>query len=162
MIYFVRIELSENRKKATEASVETKIRLEEASGAPCLIRWFSDVSVDDVAALPVRAIIIGGFGPDIQDIGEAALRPLAELVRTTSLPVMGICGGHQVLGCIFGGDPWVNYPMRPLGPEEKDLSPFRPGMFKEWGFYGTRRLSDDPIFSGLPRSSSVPSTITVK
>ena len=143
MIYLVRVELPQNKQQAMEKAVPTKLRLEEAGGAPCLVRWFADVSSAEVESLPVRAIIIAGFGPDIQEIGEPAFRPLAEVIRKTSLPVIGICGGHQLLGCIFGGDPWVNYPMRPLRPGEPDIAEYHPGMFKEWGFYRVRRLSDD-------------------
>jgi GMP synthase (glutamine-hydrolysing) len=150
MIYLVRAELPENRQSSITGAIPLKMLLEDATGLPCLIRWFADASLDEVRALSVKAIVIAGFGSDIQAIGETPFRRLSQLVRGTGVPIMGICGGHQVLGCIFGGDPWENYPMRPLRPGEPDVTDYQPGMFKEWGFCAVRKVGADPLFDGLP------------
>jgi len=150
MIYLVRAELAENKQSSLSGAIALKIRIEEATGLPCLIRWFSDVSLAEVRRLPVRAIVIAGFAADIEMMGEAAFRPLTEVVMGADVPIMGICGGHQVLGCMFGGDPWQNFPMRPLRAGEPDVSDYHPGVFKEWGFHTVRKLGNDPLFDGLP------------
>lgn len=149
MIYMVVTEKEEKRNSQIEKQIPVKIAIEKMTGDPCLIRWFADVSGEEARRLGVRAIFLMGFGTDIQDIPRAEYRPLERLVLESEVPIIGICGGHQLLGCMFGGDPYRNYPMRRLRPGEPDIAPYHPGMFKEWGYYEVRRIRNDPLFKGL-------------
>ena len=150
MICYIRVGLPEEKHEAIAKSAKAKILFEEMTGVPCLVRWFEDSSLSELSLLPLRAVIIGGFAADIQDIGTEPFSPLAAFVYSTNIPVLGICGGHQLIGCMFGGDPWMCIPMRRLEPGEPDISDYRPGWFKESGYYPVRKTVDDPLFENLP------------
>jgi len=69
------------------------------------------------------------------------------VIRETSKPLFGFCGGHQLIGEAFGAKVGA---MRKLQPGEKDPAPFHgPGMYKEWGFLPVRVIQPDPIFEGM-------------
>jgi GMP synthase-like glutamine amidotransferase len=111
--------------------VTWKMRFEQLSGIPCLLQHFTQVSPRRLAAIGTRAVILSGHSTLIDDYDPASLAPLIEVIRETALPLLGLCGGHQLMGLAFGAAP---QPMGPLGPGEVDPRPqLAPGMRKEWG-----------------------------
>ena len=89
------------------------------------------VSPSQLAAIvsdPPAAIILSGNPALIRDTGTKFLSDF-EVLRTLTLPILGICFGHQVLGMLY--DATVT-----IGKEDRDL----------------RRmeiLQTDPLFTGL-------------
>jgi len=89
------------------------------------------VSPSQLAAIvsnPPQAVIISGNPALIRDTGTKFLSDF-EVLRTLTLPILGICFGHQVLGMLY--DATVT-----IGKEDRDL----------------RRmeiLQTDPLFTGL-------------
>ena len=74
------------------------------------------------------AIIISGNPALIRDTGTGFLKDF-EVLRTLSLPVLGICFGHQVLGMLYGAEVTT-------GQEDRDLRRMEV-------------LHTDPLFAGL-------------
>ena len=69
-------------------------------GAPPIVRRNDEVSIDDIAKMqPQKIVISPGPGPP-EDAGVtvAAIRRFGE-----SVPVLGVCLGHQGIGVAFGG-----------------------------------------------------------
>jgi GMP synthase (glutamine-hydrolysing) len=127
--------------------VTFKARFERLSGRPCLLVHFTQVDRALFERIGVRAVIVSGHSTLIDDYDPRTLAPLLDLVRETSTPLLGLCGGHQLIGLAFGQAP---APMGRLRPGEIDPHPdLAPGMRKEWGPYPVRVSGDDPLFAGL-------------
>jgi len=95
----------------------------------------------------VRVLVVSGHSTLIDDYDPRDLAPLVEIIRETAMPLLGLCGGHQLIGLAFGAQP---EPIGPLAPGEHDPKPdLAPGMRKEWGPCRVRISADDPLFAGL-------------
>src|SRR6266566_5143760 len=69
-------------------------------GADVLVKRNDDLSVGDVAALAPEKIVIspGPCTPNEAGISVALIRELGG-----SLPILGVCLGHQAIGAAYGG-----------------------------------------------------------
>jgi GMP synthase (glutamine-hydrolysing) len=133
--------------------VTTAVRFEHLSGVPCLLQHFSRVDHDALAGLGVQTVILSGHSTLIDDYAPADLAPLLDLIRRWPGPLLGLCGGHQLIGLALGLTP---APMGPLASGAVDPWPaVAPGMRKEWGPSPIRILADDPLFAGLGDSAVV-------
>jgi GMP synthase (glutamine-hydrolysing) len=126
------------------------MRFEALSGVPCLLQHFTRVTPRRLADVGARAVILSGHSTLIDDYDPVSLEPLLDVVRETERPLLGLCGGHQLMGLAFGVRP---EPMGPLAPGDGDTRPeLAPGMRKEWGPSPVQVLGDDPLFAGLGRA----------
>ena len=124
-----------------------KARFERLSGAPCLLLHFTQVDGAFLERLGVRAVVLSGHSTLIDEYDRASLASLLELIRETTRPVLGLCGGHQLIGLAFGVSP---APMGPLALGEGDPHPdLAPGMRKEWGPCRVHISAPDQLFDGL-------------
>ena len=130
--------------------------VEQASGQPCLVRRCAEVTPEFLAAWPIRSLVISGFGKSFDEFDPADLRGLSDTLLGTRLPVLGLCGGHQLLAHLFSaglpqGESLQDQPMRRLAEGEADPEPaYHPGWFKEKGMQPVRVLArEDPLFAGL-------------
>lgn len=124
-----------------------KSRLEEISGKACLVQRYSHVTRRRLREWGIQALIIGGNRTDWAEYGEADLAEMGRLIRAAELPMLGICGGLQLIAIAHGAPLG---PMRQLKERESDPHPgFAPGYFKEWDFKPVRVLKSDPLFDGL-------------
>jgi len=160
MICFVDLEhptlgpslLSERPEAATRKAdlLTQKVRFEQLTGVPCLLQHFTQVTAGRLADVGARAVLLSGHSSLIDDYDPASLAPLVDVIRSAGLPMLGLCGGHQLMGLVFGQRP---EPMGPLGSCEADPRPeLAPGMRKEWGPSPVQVLGDDPLFAGLGRT----------
>jgi GMP synthase (glutamine-hydrolysing) len=125
----------------------SKARFERLSGAPCLLLHFTQVDRSLLDRLGVRAVVVSGHSTLIDDYNPNDLAPLVDLIKETPHPLLGLCGGHQLIGLTFGERP---APMGRLGAGEPDPKPdLAPGMRKEWGPCRVRVSGHDPLFDGL-------------
>jgi GMP synthase-like glutamine amidotransferase len=94
----------------------------------------------------LQAIAISGNTTDWAEYDFATFEPLFELIRSGQYPTIAFCGGHQLLGLLYGAPCDA---IRPLRPGEPDTGRFAPGWYKEVGFRPVHVLKDDPLFAGL-------------
>ena len=145
-------------KRAAESFFKAKVRFEEISGWPCLIARYPQVTPEFVKRYPFRAIFISGFGYGWDEIYLSDLYGLYDVLHSTDLPVLGACGGHQLIGHVFTEDfrqvqTLADEPMRRLQPGEPDWDPdYHPGWFVESGIQPVRIVRPDPLFAGLPET----------
>ena len=133
--------------------VTTAARFERLSGVPCLLQHFSRVDHETLAGLGVRTVILSGHSTLIDDYDPADLAPLLTLIREWTGPLLGLCGGHQMIGLALGV---TSAPMGPLAPGAADPWPaMGAGMQREWGPSRIHILGDDPLFAGLGGSAVV-------
>jgi len=122
-----------------------RAKVERLTGRKCLLVHFTQVRGQELDRPQVKAILITGRS---RSFSRAQDERFYELIRTTRIPMIGFCGGMQLIGRAFGANV---VPLRKLMPGEKDPNPrYHPGLFKEWGFLPVKIAQRDPFFDGLP------------
>jgi len=156
MICFIDIEhevvLRDTGRRAQHFSyvMDVKLKLEEISGLACIVQRFSDVTRQGLHELGVTHVAISGNATDWDEYGDAAFSEMQDLIRDPEWPIIGFCGGAQLIGAAHGAPLG---PMRRLGPDEPEITILSaPGYFKEWGFMPVPLEKTDPLFEGLPQS----------
>jgi len=130
--------------------MDVKLKLEELSGQPCIVQRYRDATLRGLRDLGISALVISGNATGFDAYGEGAFDELHRIVRAAEWPVIGFCGGHQLIAEAHGG---AIGPMRLLRPGEPDITDLSgPGYLKEWGFTTVNIVGDDPILNGLGRS----------
>jgi acetyl esterase/lipase/GMP synthase-like glutamine amidotransferase len=120
-------------------------RLKSLSGLDCLVVHQSEIRPADLDRPLLKAILFGGRSKTASRMLDEAFHPL---IRTTRIPMIGLCGGCQLIGSAFGAK---TIPLRKLRAGETDPNPkYHPGQFKEWGFLPVKVVHSDPLFAGLP------------
>ncbi|MCE5217105.1 gamma-glutamyl-gamma-aminobutyrate hydrolase family protein [bacterium] len=118
---------------------------QETSGLRAVILHYAQLPDEHVFANTcVKALVITAMDRTLAESYNARIRAT---IRETSLPMIGFCGGCQIISGAFGG---AISQMRPLREGEADPNPrYTPGIFKEWGFMPVRVTQRDPLFEGL-------------
>jgi len=76
---------------------------EELSGETCNVTHYSEFHRDDARAAGVTAIVTSGNRSLWQDYDlDSDFAEFAAVIRETEKPVLGICGGHQLIGMLMG------------------------------------------------------------
>jgi GMP synthase (glutamine-hydrolysing) len=133
-----------------------KRKLEKLSGLPCLVQFYGDVRLEKIKQLGIKAVIFSGYGTPMEERALESYKGVYELVREGDLPMIGFCGGHQLIAELYAphNDKEItqmrNYPIRKLRKGEPDPNPgYHPGFSKEWGVYPISIVRDDKLFEGL-------------
>jgi GMP synthase-like glutamine amidotransferase len=138
---------SEERSHHAARCDDVRRRLESISGDSCTIKRYDHIDQDWVRVSGVRAIVTSGNVTDWSHYDPAHLRRLADIIRAATVPILGICGGCQLIGMAHGA------PLGPMGRLEADRDDpcpaFAPGYVKEWGFVPVSVVRPDPLFDGL-------------
>jgi GMP synthase (glutamine-hydrolysing) len=150
-------DLSELARSEWNGTTETRLRFENkvsrmacnniAQNVQRLVRNPKTVTVhlselaEAAESFKPDAIVMSGTFTDFDYYNEEHIAKAARFLKTTKIPVMAICGAHQLVGMAFGA------PLRTLdnfAPEEK-----REGRVIEYQ-YRFVKITDksDPIFEG--------------
>lgn len=117
-----------------------------ASGIPCEAILYQQVSWDLARQKNIKGIAISGNTTDWAEYDFKTFQPLFDLVKSGEFPVIGFCGGHQLIGLMYGAPCDA---IRKLKPGEADNGNFAPGWFKEVGYMPVHVVKEDPIFKSL-------------
>lgn len=155
MIIFVVVAPNEESYVKTGGDFDLKRRFEKISGEPCLVLHHFQVSRPLINDLNPKAMILSGFGSSFENFDIKTFYSLEQVVKEMEVPILAICGSHQLLGFMYNldlhsCDKLRDEPMRRLRAGEPDISNYHPGYFKEEGFYPVSIVKEDPIFEGLP------------
>lgn len=152
-VVYLDIELARIRSDPTRAprhaaKIERgRARLAAAAGEPCVVMPAEGISWQQLVPLQPTAIVLSGSTADWVEYDLASLAGLFEIIRAAPLPILGICGGHQLIGYAHGAS-WG--PLGPLQEVEDDPDPrFVPGQRKERGFMSLDLDGRCPLFRGL-------------
>lgn len=131
-----------------QARLETaRCRLESASGRACQLLHYTQVEPDRIANIAPAAIVISGCTTDWAEYDFAAFDGLLVTIREAPVTILGICGGHQLIGYAHGAA-WG--PLDALVEGEVDPDPsFAPGQRKQRGFVPVAVDGQCPLFAGL-------------
>jgi GMP synthase (glutamine-hydrolysing) len=126
---------------------DIKRKLEDTSGVECIVRRYQRITQEWLDRTGAQALILSGNVTDWMEYSEAELRELRLIIREAALPILGLCGGLQLIGLAHGASLG---PMRLLDEGEKDPNAdYAAGYLKEWGFEPVRVLKADPTFDDL-------------
>jgi GMP synthase-like glutamine amidotransferase len=93
------------------------------------------------------AIVLSGTLSDFDYYNPAMIERFGEFVRATKTPVLGICGGHQLVGLSFGA--------RVLTLDNREQHDQRDNRPFEYQYRFIRIVEpEDPIFKGIHESDS--------
>jgi GMP synthase-like glutamine amidotransferase len=126
--------------------LDTALRLQAIAGMPCLYRHYRGIDRDFIRQYGIRALVLSGIGSHWRQYDWGEFAGLADVVRAGDTPVLGMCGGHLVLGHFLGA---LVTRLGRLQDGEADTGEYMPGWRKEWGFLPIELLVPDPLFDGL-------------
>jgi len=124
--------------------------LEDIAGIPCEPILYTQVSLELARQKNVRAIGISGNTTDWEFYDFKTFDPLFEIVKSGEVPTIGLCGGHQLIGLMYGSECG---PLRKLREGEPDPADFAAGWYKEVGYIPVQVVKEDPIFAGLGKEA---------
>lgn len=134
------------------ARLDTALRLGDLAGEPCLYQHYATITPEFVRRHGIRALILSGISSHWRQYDRAGFAGLATLLHANApgtaddLPILGICGGHLVLGQLLGA---LVTRLGRLDPDEDQTATYMPGWRKEWGFLPVESVAPDPLFDGL-------------
>jgi GMP synthase-like glutamine amidotransferase len=127
-----------------------KSRIEEISHNVCLVQRYGQVTRQWLQESRAKALLISGNTTEWAEYDEVDLVKMYRIIRSAELPILGICGGCQLIAMAHEASLG---PIRRLKEGEEDpYKDFAPGYFKEWGFVPLQILKPDPLFDGLAKS----------
>jgi GMP synthase (glutamine-hydrolysing) len=127
--------------------MDVKLKLEKISGSPCIVQRYADVTRGRLQEMGVSALVISGNAVGFEEYSKDAFEELGAIIREAEMPVIGLCGGHQLIAMAHRAPIG---PMRRLRPDEPEITTLSgPGYLKEWGFMPVEIRQTDPIFDGL-------------
>ncbi|HJU53695.1 MAG TPA: gamma-glutamyl-gamma-aminobutyrate hydrolase family protein [Pyrinomonadaceae bacterium] len=105
------------------------------------ITHYSELAEAEAETRP-DAIVLSGTLRDFDYYNPEHLEKFGEFIRTTKTPVLGICGGHQLVGMSFGA--------RVVTLDHMEQHERREGRPFEYQYRFIRITDlDDPIFDGI-------------
>jgi GMP synthase-like glutamine amidotransferase len=122
------------------ANIEQNIR-NLADSPEILTLHLSEVSADAIAAFDADAIVLSGTLRDFDLYRPEMLDRFAGFVRETSVPVLGICGGHQLVGLSFG--------VEIVTLDRKSQAERRTDRLVEYQYRYVKIVHPDPIFDRI-------------
>jgi GMP synthase-like glutamine amidotransferase len=135
-------------------AAERAQNIADAVGLPCRLVNYWDFSVDWMRANDIKGFFISGNTPDWVEYDWDVFRPIQHAIETGEYPVLGFCGGHQLIGMMFGAPCDA---LGPLEPGETDPMPdYHPGMRKEKGYLPLQiQKPGHTLFKGFPARGPV-------
>lgn len=127
--------------------MDVKLKLEEISGRPCIVQRYHDVTRQRMREMGISVLIISGNAVGFEEYSVDAFTELHGIIQEAEWPLLGLCGGHQLIAMAHGAPIG---PMRRLRPDEPEITTLSgPGYLKEWSFMPVNIFQADPIFEGL-------------
>ncbi len=156
-------DLSDLARKEWNGTTETKLRFEnKISAMACnniarnvirLVQQPKTLTVhlseigEAAKSFNPDAIVMSGTLTDFDYYNPAQLEKFAQFIKKTKIPVLAICGAHQLVGVSFGN--------KLTTLDNLDASEKRTGRMVEYQYRFIKIIDDsDPIFDGITNTES--------
>jgi GMP synthase-like glutamine amidotransferase len=133
---------SGNRSPATIAeAIRSQVPVQ------CPVVSYRGLTPSQIRSLDAVALVLSGQSTPWWNYSASELDAVAGVLQTVDLPVLGICGGHQLLALAFGGT------VAPIdGPQRGETYA---DCRREKGWTTLQVALDDPLLTGLGPSIEV-------
>ena len=125
-------------------------KLEDITGDTCLLQRYTSVDPELLDRYSIRAVFISGSGTDKDDYDPVEQQGLRDVIRDSTVPIFGFCGGFQVLAETLGAA------LERIGRIEEgadDSDPdYEAGWQKEVGYLPVEMDPDHVLAEGLGTS----------
>lgn len=141
-------------------TLETKYRLEEIAATSCLIIRYNRLTPALLRDLNVQAVVVGGHYTALPHYNDADLAGVRLLLQEATWPIIGLCGGLQLIVQMYGGtfgpingssfkadDPFTETPLPPDMMTSADAQ--AQNTKQEQGFMPVRVIEQHPLLDGL-------------
>ena len=122
------------------ANIEHNIR-NLAETPEIKVMHLSEVSRETIDAFDPDAVVLSGTLRDFDYYDDDMVAGFADWVRATDVPVLGICGGHQLVGLSFGAEI--------ITIDRKVPSERRRNRLNEYQYRFVKIVKHDPIFDRI-------------
>jgi hypothetical protein len=126
-------------------NIENNIR-NLAESPEVLTLHLSEVDEETISAFDADAVVLSGTLRDFDLYRPDMIEKFGAFVRSTDVPVLGICGGHQLVGLSFGVDI--------VTLDRKTQAERRENRLVEYQYRYVKIVRDDPIFDRIDDHSS--------
>jgi GMP synthase-like glutamine amidotransferase/murein DD-endopeptidase MepM/ murein hydrolase activator NlpD len=123
------------------AALDVKFRCQ-----PVVLHYLES-DIKKIQQLSPRVIIVAGQSTPWHLYTAEELQTVVTLLKSTTVPVLGICGGHQLIALAYGGKVGVIKGKRK--PAAYD------NCFRSEGMIATKIIKTDKILAGLPAKPKV-------
>lgn len=127
-----------------------KYRFERLAARPCLIVRYDNVTPELARSVGAQAVLVSGYYLDNSYYADEKLAGLMALYREWTRPLIGFCGGHQLLARAFGAAIGPIAPIPP-GVSQLHLATMQniSGVEQEIGFQPVTVQPTHPLFRHL-------------
>ena len=141
-------------QRSREHLLRSKYRFERISGRPCLIMRYDSVTPERLEALAVEAVLVSGHYLDQSYYAPESLAGVEAVYKSWRRPLIGFCGGHQLLAQAYGAQIGPIAPI-PTGLTQLHLATIQnvAGVDQEIGFHPVTLENKHPLFKQLEASS---------
>jgi len=113
------------------------------------VEHYSRITINYLKELAPKSVILSGNSTPWEHYDKSELKRFMNSIREWKDPLLGICGGHQLLAMAYGGIVGTIRRALPGEPTDKPNG-FYYGYFIERGMREVQVVKRDSLFDGLP------------
>jgi len=114
------------------------------------VEHYTKITEDYLERLAPKSVILSGNSTPWECYEKDELERIMSCIRKWKGPLLGICGGHQLLAMAYGGTVGVIRRALPGEPTDKPNG-FYYGYYLEMGMRKVQVVKEDALFNGLPK-----------
>lgn len=128
-------------------------RLDAMTDMGCMLVRYERVTEDLLERLGVRALFISGHTTNPERYELDDVKAFQEILRTTELPILGLCGGWQLAATALGAE-LTQIEVSEEHRDDEIIADWGDGLLAEAGYFPVDHVATHPILDGLGSTST--------